>query len=194
MKTLGIVTRCHPDRPNMLQICINSVKGQSCNDYIHLFIKDDKGIGVKGANKLLKGVNIPSVQYVMVLDDDDFLISPSFVEDFASFVKNKPDVVIMRGIVGGNGMLPSDKAWQKPLKRGSIGSFCFAVCKKLWEQNISAWGGTDNFAIMGDFSFINKCFHEATTIYWMDKVVAATQRISRGASEPKQKEKSDGCE
>lgn len=187
MKTLGIVTRCHPNRPNMLRDCIDSIKGQSCNDYTHLLIKDDVGIGVGGANKLLQDVNIPSVQYVMVLDDDDILISPSFVGDFVSFVKNKPDVVIMKGIVGYNGVLPSDKAWQKPPKRGGIGSFCFAVCKVLWEQNISVWGGTDSFAVMGDFSFINKCFHEATTIYWMDKVVAATQRISRGASEPKHK-------
>lgn len=176
----------------MLQNCIKSVKGQSCDDYVHLFIKDDKGIGVSGANKLLEKVNIPDVQYVMVLDDDDMLTSQSFVEDFVSFVENKPDVVIMRGIVGGHGMLPSDKAWQKPPKRGGIGSFCFAVTKELWEQNISAWGGTDSFAIMGDFSFINKCFHEATTVYWMDKVVAATQRISRGAAEPKPEEVYDG--
>jgi len=42
MKTICFVTRCHPKRPNMRKICVESVQKQSCDDYQHLLFHDDK--------------------------------------------------------------------------------------------------------------------------------------------------------
>ncbi|GAH84870.1 unnamed protein product, partial [marine sediment metagenome] len=86
MKSIAFVTRVHPRRPNMLKICIKSVKAQTSDDYIHILHRDDntkEGYGVPNANRSLIKVNPINARYVMILDDDNMLIDPNFVEIFA---------------------------------------------------------------------------------------------------------------
>ena len=197
MKTICFVTRCHPARPNMLKKCIESVKVQSCDDYEHFLLWDDKtenGYGVDTANKSLQKASLLNGQYIMVLDDDDCLISGSFVADFKEFVEKKqPDVVFFRGVVGDFRILPPDTHWGKRPVRGGIGSFCCAVRKEVWDKYIKFWVSSSGQQRMGDYTFINKCYNSVKTLSWMDTVVAATQRISGGRGEPKPKGESDGC-
>jgi len=180
----------------MREVCIDSVKAQTCDDYTQLLLQDDKtedGYGVGEANKALHSASPLDGQYIMVLDDDDLIAYDDFVADFKEFIrKDKPDIVMFRGRVGALGLVPSDKLWQRPPRRGRIGSFCFAVKRKLWKKYITAWGGSDGFRLMGDYTFINKCYNNATTIYWMDRLVAITQRISKGRGESKDKQVQKG--
>lgn len=191
MKTICFVTRCHPNRPSMRRMCIDSVKSQSCDDYEHFLLWDDKtkeGYGISKANKALQKASPLNGKYIMVLDDDDILIHDEFVLDFKKFVsKDKPDIVMFKSRVSLLGILPPDELWQKQPKRGKIGSFCFAVRKELWKNYIKFWVSSGGYAKMGDYTFINKCYNNATTVYWMDKTIACTQRISRGKGE------SHGC-
>ncbi len=188
MKTICFVTRCHPARPNMLKKCIESVKTQSCNDYTHFLLKDDKtkeGYGVEKANESLRRVSPLNGRYIMVLDDDDALISSLFVADFKEFTKDKqPDIVFFRGMVENFRIAPPNDCWEKSPVRGKIGSFCFAVSKKFWVKYIKFWENSGGYQEMGDFTFINKCHHDAKNVLWMDRIVASTQRgASRGKSE-----------
>ncbi len=188
MKTICFVTRCHPARPGMLEKCIESVKAQSCSDYTHFLLKDDKtkkGYGVEKANESLRRASPLNGQYIVVLDDDDALISSLFVADFKELVKGKqPDIVFFRGVGGNFRVLPPNDCWGKPPVRGKIGSFCFAVSKDFWDRHIKFWEKSGGYPKMGDFTFISKCYHSTKNVLWMDRIVATTQQgASRGKSE-----------
>jgi len=188
MKTLCIVTRCHPNRPNMLKACEESLKNQTVDDYTHLLIKDEKGYGVVGANKALHTAEPINGQYVMVLDDDDFLIDPHFVEEFKKLVsEDKPDVVVFKGIISPHGFFPSDCLWEKPPVKGRIGSFCFAVSREFWVKYIEFWKPSDGCTVMADFTFIQECYKNAEKVVWMDRVVSSTQKGASGGKDECQK-------
>ncbi len=188
MKTICFVTRCHPARPDMLKKCIESVKAQSCNDYTHFLLKDDKtkeGYGVEKANESLRKASPLDGQYIMVLDDDDVLVSSLFMADFKDLIGDKqPDIVFFRGMVENFRIAPPDDCWRKPPVRGKIGSFCFAVSKDFWDRHIKFWERSEGYPKMGDFTFVSKCYRDAKNVLWMDRIVAATQQgASRGKSE-----------
>jgi len=101
MKTIAFITRVHPKRPGMLEVCIDSVKAQTSDDYIHILHKDDKtknGYGMFLANQSLAKVSSINARYVMALDDDDMLIDPNFVKTFKEIVnKDNPEIVFFKG-------------------------------------------------------------------------------------------------
>jgi len=188
MKTLCIVTRCHPKRPNMLKICVGSVKRQTGNDYTHLLVKSDKtenGYGVAKANEAISTIKIKDAKYVMVLDDDDFFIDYTFVDTLKKIAdKSAPDIVMFKGVIPPYGILPQGEYWKKPPVRGKIGSFCFAVSMELWNKYVEFWRPSDGYVAMSDFTFIRECYKNTESITWMDKVVACTQfGASRGRGE-----------
>ena len=191
MKTLCIITRCHPARPGMTEKCIASVKNQSCDDYQHLLLQHDKtekGYGVEEANKSLHGVEGINGHYVMVLDDDDMLIDGRVVRDIVNAVKDNPDVVMFKGVIDKHGILPPIGLWEQPPVRGKIGSFCFAVSKQYWDAYCRYWASSEGYPAMGDYTFINACYKNAKKVVWLDRVMAITQNgANRGKSEPKPK-------
>ncbi|GAG76015.1 unnamed protein product, partial [marine sediment metagenome] len=70
MKTIAFITRVHPKRPGMLKICIESVKAQTSDDYIHILHRDDKtenGYGLFLANQSFVKVSPINARYAMVL-------------------------------------------------------------------------------------------------------------------------------
>ena len=182
MKTICFVTRCHPKRPNMRKICIESIERQSCKDYEHLLFHDDTtedGYGRVTADMAIRNAKPSNGEYVMVLDDDDALLDNDFVADFKKLVtETKPDIVIFKGLIGKLGVMPSGNGWKSPPRPGCIGSFCFAVSKAFWDKYIESWGN-----YLGDYEFIAECYRNALKVEWMDRLVAATQRISDGMGE-----------
>lgn len=182
VRTICFVTRCHPLRPKMRAICIDSVIHQSCNDYEHFLFHDDKtkkGYGRTKADMRIRNAKPLNGRYIMVLDDDDYLIDSEFVLDFKKAVgKSKPDVVIFKGLIGALGIMPPPAHWRKPPGKGQIGSFCFAVRKEFWDKYIKFWN-----AGVGDYNFISKCYENTKKVLWMDRLVANTQRISGGKGE-----------
>jgi len=179
MKTLTIVTRVHPARKNYLKTNIESIRTQTCNDYQHILLRDDKT--VKGYGKLMANQSLQNVigingRYVMVLDDDDKLIDKDFIKEFKAAISEKPDIVFFRGIVHGLGILPPDDFWKNPPRRGRIASFCFAVKRNLWKSYISEFG---KVKIAGDWMFLSKCYSESKKFMWLDRIVAKTQKRRR---------------
>jgi len=176
MKTIAFITRVHPKRPEMLKVCIDSVKAQTDDDYIHLLHRDDNtesGHGLHLANQSF--VNVPPInaQYVMVLDDDDMLIDPDFVKLFKGIVeKHKPEIVFFKGKIGGRGTYPKEQCWGKRPRRKYMAGFCFAVRLDVWKKYIYKWGNKR----CGDFFFISACYENTKEHFWFDHIVSMTQK------------------
>ena len=178
MKTIAFVTRVHPKRPEMLKVCIKSVKAQTDDDYIHIIHRHDKtedGYGGVAANRSLKYVHPFNTRYVMILDDDDMLIDSDFVRIFRGIVDEKnPEIVFFKGIVLGNKTFPTKQTWRKFPSRGSIASFCFAVRLDVWKKYISYFGGRGRRG--GDFYFLSYCYRGTKKHVWLNRIVAQTQK------------------
>jgi len=181
MKALAIITRVHPNRPKMLFLCRRSVARQVSSDYEHLFIYDNTktGYGVGLANKSFSQSLKISSRYVMVLDDDDVLVDDNLVKDIKEITA---DVIIFRGVVDGLpwSVLPPNHLWEKPIECGRIASFCMAARREIWEQHKASFGKAVSG---GDFQYMKSVYDCTKDIYWHDKIVARTQRVSRGRSE-----------
>ena len=175
MKAIAFVTRVHPQRPEMLKACIDSVKMQTDNDYIHVIYRDDKtkgGYGILLANQSLIGVPAIDARYVMILDDDNMLIDPNFVKDFKKIVNdNDPEIVFYKVVIGGCVYPPPD-FWEKSPAPRQIDSHCFAVRLDMWRKYIHILGE----GVCGDYSFISKCYKNTENHFWFDREVSSTQR------------------
>jgi glycosyltransferase involved in cell wall biosynthesis len=177
METLAIVTRVHPERPNMLRRCVESVNAQEGDGYIHILHRHDKsgrGYGKWNANKSLAAISDIPAKYVMVLDDDDMLIKQDFVREFSGIVDGKnPEIVFFKGNVHKLGVLPRPAFWKRPPVYGQIASFCLAVRHDVWMKHIKEFGRRE---LGGDFCFISACYRNTKDHLWWDVVVAATQK------------------
>lgn len=188
MKTIAFITRVHPRRPNMLKRCIESVKMQTSDDYIHILHRDDntkEGYGVPAANRSLMKVKPINARYVMILDDDNMLIDPNFVEIFANAIeKDIPEIVFFKGKIAGNHIFPRPEIWGKPPKFAFIDSFNFAARRDVWINNIEVFGKTAFHGLGGDFTFISSCYSKTKQHLWLDRIVAQTQKSAgRGQGE-----------
>ena len=176
LKTIAIITRVHPQRPNMRRKCIESVKNQTSDDWVHILLQDDRsarGYGKHAANRSFAKLKEIPAKYVMVLDDDDMLMEDNFVADFKGVIQHAPEIVFFKGIVHKLGILPRPGYWKKPPKYGQIASFCFAVRRDIWFKNIKEFGKRE---LGGDFCFISACFKNTTSHAWWGRVIAKTQK------------------
>lgn len=175
---LSVVTRCHPNRPSMLQKNIDSLLVQTCQDFEHVLIQDNEGRGVGWANEQLQHTS-PKGDYVLILDDDDRLIDETAVEKLKAAVNGQPDIVIFKADHAGLGVLPSPKVWEKSPMGGHIGSCDFITRRDLWRQHIPAFAQPT----CGDIAFLRSMWHEEIAAVWLNEQLAAVQRISRGRGE-----------
>lgn len=176
MKTIAFVTRVHPRRPKMLKVCIESVKAQTDDDYIHIIFRDDKtenGYGKPLADQSLARVSSINARYVMILDDDDMLAEPNFVKIFKGIVNgNNLEIVFFKGYITASGTYPKKEFWEKAPDRRRIASFCFAVRLDIWKKYIHEFGATRN----GDWKFISACYKNTKNHFWFNEVIAKTQK------------------
>jgi len=178
MKAIAIVTRVHPKRADMLKICIDSVKAQTSDDYIHIIFRDDKtenGYGMLLANQSFAKIPSIDARYVMTLDDDDMIIDPDFVKAFKKIVDdNNPEIVFFKGILFGR-MVPTLRFWGRTPRRRLINGFCFVVRLDIWKKYIHEYGKKN----AGDFYFISVCYENTKNHFWLDRIVSKTQKRNR---------------
>lgn len=174
-KTIAFITRVHPKRPNMLKTCIDSIKKQTSDDYIHILSRDDKtenGYGRFMANKSFAKISPINAQYVMTIDDDDMLIDPDFVNIFKEIInKNNPEIVFFKAYIS-NHLYPRPDFWIKAPVIARIGSLCFAVRLDIWKKYVYEFGKK----VCGDYYFISACYKNTKNHVWLDRIVAKTQK------------------
>ena len=175
MKTIAFITRVHPKRPKRLEACINSVKAQTSNDYIHIITRDDKtenGYGMLRANQFLAKISPIDARYVMTIDDDDMIVDRNFVKRFKKIVDdNNPEIVFFKGILFGRKVPPRSR-WGKRPRRRLINGFCLAVKLDVWKKYIHEYGRKQ----AGDYNFISVCYKNTKNHFWVNRVIAQTQR------------------
>lgn len=121
-------------------------------------------------------------RYVYVLDDDDMLVDPGFAE--ALEVLREPWVMV-KAHLGSPGER-HDGVWPVPWgedwrpKFGSVSTLNLVVRADVFHEYKAAWAGGRG----GDYRMAKAMWDAGLRPYWLDRLVARTQRISNGAAEP----------
>jgi len=157
-----------------------SLETQSCQNYEHVFLVDKMGVGIAEANRRLINVQV-SGEYVYILDDDDEITDPNFVNDLQAIAnQHAPDVIMVRSENGESGILPTCEVWHQHPIEGRISMLNFVVKTDVFRKHAQAFT-EKGFA--GDFTFINEVFQNGYNVYWHDCIVARIQRRSHGKPE-----------
>lgn len=176
---LTIITRHWntPERAAMLAVNRRSVAEQTCQDFEQILVLDREGRGKRAAAAALNNLaERITGEYVYILDDDDMLIRPRFVEELRQIIEvHAPDVVIARCDHGPLGVKPSDAYWQQPPAVGQIGTPSFVVQRDLYLQFAHSFAEPEQR--VGDGLFISRVYDSGVLVYWFNEVVAKTQQI-----------------
>jgi glycosyltransferase involved in cell wall biosynthesis len=154
------------------------LRDQSDPDYEQIFIIDDIGQGLHAANRALA---LPAVEgaYVLVLDDDDRLADPDAVALLKEATENEPELLFFRADHDQLGILPDDKVWQRRPLHGRVGSCDFITRSDIWQRFVAHFAMPES----GDFNFLHAVWESGPSVSWLDRQLAAVQRISKGAPE-----------
>jgi glycosyltransferase involved in cell wall biosynthesis len=181
MPVLTIITRTFNGRPAGLAKNVASVESQSDRASVqHLVVVDSDRRGVEWAQWNLRNVSDKIAgDYVMLLDDDDYLIDDHFVRDFVSISHDYPEVVIVRMDMGTGLVLPVDSMWEQAPRHSHIACSCYIVMRDIWIEHVENFG--DRYD--GDFQFIDSVWKHGHEFYWWRRTVSRVGRVSRGAPE-----------
>lgn len=177
MAFLTILTRSFR-RPESLGRCVNSVALQTDPDIEHLIVHDAIGRGVEWSYTNLSGI-VPDGQYVMLLDDDNYLDDRHFIEKLKRIadVENCPEVIFIDMQRLGD-RLPD---FSEGVKRGFIDAACFVVRRDVWLEHAPRLKSDYS----ADFYFIDeivRCERRHTTAHLHD-IITIMDRVSHGQPE-----------
>lgn len=175
---LSVVTRCY-QRPEMLKANVQSLAEQSDPDYEQIFVIDETGEGLHAANQAL-ALAEPEGEYVLILDDDDMLTDRDAIAVLKDAVTPEdPAILFFKAHHAELGTLPSPAMWGRRPIRCHVGSCDFITRRDWWERHIEAFGAPHQ----GDFEFLKAMWMDAPRAEWLDRRLAAVQRISKGRPE-----------
>ena len=189
---LSIVTRHHIGRPRMLRDCWQSLKAMTDNDFEHVLLIDDGPRGLEYANcQFERHKHLVRGRYVWKLDDDDLLVYPDFLSDLKAIVEeHKPHIVMVKANVGYDdvqrrdfGVMPSANVWNNRPLCGEICCLNYIVRADVWRSHIEACCGGIGCAWRFTSAIWEAVEAGDYSVYWHDKLVARSQRLSHGRAE-----------
>lgn len=180
---LSIITRVMLGKRNgLFENHQRSVESLNSTDYEQIFIIDRHGAGMLNANKSFQFAN-PEGEWVYLLDDDDFLTNPDFIDD----IKNhqEADVIFFKAKIktgDGDEMYPKPGSWRsREPKRGQIGGGCGVFRKWVFDRYIHHFG----LQSFGDWNFYTRVLADKEVkAAWVDKKIVETGKVSRGEAQP----------
>lgn len=178
---LTIITRTFLGRPAMLKRCRESVLSQVRLDLVeHLMFIDYEKRGVEWSHENLHRVseNIHG-KYVLLLDDDDFLIDDYFTEEFVKDSYSGHDVYVYRMDMSNGLILPMPGDFDQRPRQGRIAMSCFVVKREVWIEHAKDFAPVYE----GDFLFIDKVWEHGHSFRFIDQVIAKVGRVSHGQPE-----------
>jgi len=185
---LTIVTGCYR-RPLMLRRNVVSVQAQSDPDYEQMFLEGDAESGIDGFHRRLgERQRHYRGRYIYVLPDDDMLVDADFIAGLKRVcAEHDPDVVMVKADKLRFGILPSAAAWGNVPLFGQVDLLNYVVRAEVWKVHSASFTKRDHpyhhGAYAGDYSFIEDVFKSGASVYWWDRLVSKSQRISQGAPE-----------
>lgn len=185
---LTIVTGVYR-RPTMLARCVASVEAQDDPDWEHILLVDESDYGIDGFHARL-GAEQDRYhgRYIHLLPDDDMLIVPDFVSGLKRIcAEHDPDIVMAKADKLELGIMPDEFSWRGIPALGHVDMLNYVVRAEVWKAYSASFDKRihpyHNGQHAGDFTFIWDVFQGEHTVYWWDRIVARSQRISRGAPE-----------
>jgi hypothetical protein len=182
---LSIITRRYI-RPEGFEKNQSSINCLVDKDIEQIFIIDSVGHGMLNANKSFSLPEVKSIvsgKYVFLLDDDDYITNPFMTIQLKSIAEStNADVIFFKMFIKNKNMClyPTPNQWKNnTMFAGSIGGSCFVVKNEIYQKHIENFGHVR----MGDFNFINAVMKTNPNVYWLDKQMSETGRVSRGAKE-----------
>ena len=180
---LTIITRAYK-RPRQLHCNIFSVKGQAIQRYQHIVIPDDDGVGLYEANKsFMQVLDDIEGNYVMILDDDDILISDNVVGEVMHIdtFKKSPDMIVWK-VWRLTEIVPTPVNWEYNKYRNSHRvANCYAVKNSFFKRTIESFGTP----VAGDQHWQQKMFSIPHSIFWYNGIMSANLRIGNCKPEGK---------
>ena len=178
---LTIVTR-HGRRPWMLERCRASVLAQTCDDYEHVIIHDHVGVGIQGSHKAVaERADTFQGRYIWLLDDDDWLIEPGFVETVrrVAELENEPEAIIVR-TQHVMGLCPDDRHWEARPEKGYIAMPCLVVRADVWRAHRPQLCAVES---AGDFALAEAMHNAGREFVWLDMIATQVGQIGHGRME-----------
>jgi hypothetical protein len=172
---LTVLTRCN-NRPAALKRNQDSLLSQTKPDFEQLQIRDGKNRGRLWANTAIhENAHLAKGKYIYVLDDDDYIICDTFIEDLTVLIANidiaetgfHPSVVIVKGYINEK-IFPT--TWKQKPERGEIGAPNFLVKNNIFCKFSQHWCQPR----AGDFYFIDAIFKSKARIFWWNKLIFNT--------------------
>lgn len=120
-------------------------------------------------------------QFIYVLDDDDYLVDKTFVEDLKEVVQIHDPQIIMVKVHFPQGIFP--EPWGEPPQMCRIGAPNFVVERVVWKNHIESFHKNGHDGRAGDFNFIDTLFSQHYRIHWWDRIVAKVPRVGLGKGE-----------
>jgi hypothetical protein len=176
MPLLTLLTRCHPDRPKMLERCVASVAAQTDQDLQHLLLRPE--IEPHDIIKVGPLIHYAASQitgdYVTQLPDDDLLASPSFVADLRAVVAGGAvEAVIHRMEYGDSWICPPEDKWR--LRRVEVGYIAGQNLIARRDIYLAASGEWLRPIYEADFYYIRKALSIAKAVVWWNYIGIESQ-------------------
>lgn len=169
---LSIVTRCYR-RPVGLRRCKLSLALQTSQNFEHVLLVDDVGIGFRAADVRL-ATDAPALingDYVYILDDDNLLIDNQFVARIEWIAREYDlDVIMVKSDHGRAGILPSPEVWRRRPIATQVDTLNAVVRAEVWKRHVGVFATCQDDA--RDTAFLTELFNHGYSIRWLDKVVA----------------------
>lgn len=168
----SIVTRTMPGRQALLARCVDSVRAQTLGDVEHIILRDEVGVGVAAAQRMLWTVT-PKGDYVLVLDDDDYLSAPDVLMQVGVRLLSRPKFAVVKVCHGQFGVMPLEWGQVPAIARITVSNVI--VANAVWVLHRQQFG----LRYAGDFDFIASLF-DAYNPQWIDVAVVTVERGRAG--------------
>lgn len=175
----SILTRTFPGREKLLTRCAASV-AQTCARHPDLHIEhqilhDKHASGIPAAQTMFWEAE-PRGAFVLVLDDDDFLVGPDALYNVHRLLPPDTRLAVVKVLHGELGVMP--RAWRTLPGVGEITVSNVIVSNEAWLEN--RWAFTPNYS--GDFGYIASLFFAEVPV-WIDVPVVVVEKRRYGKAE-----------
>jgi len=180
MPLITIVTRHIRQRVDGFERLVKSLLAQTSQDYQHLVIYNEP-LGLLDANQSLERHKDEVIgDYVLIVDDDDYISHPGFIARLPEQLEGNPDMVAVRMDFMGK-PFPNETQWRwlkqgKSPEHGQISSSNFVIRRGIWWLFISTFGVPDS----GDYHFLSHIYnHLGLTIRFWDETIVTVDHIGK---------------
>jgi hypothetical protein len=173
MKFICLVTRTYK-RPKALAALVASLEAQQDQDYEHLIIPDEIGVGIPAVNGMFRQLDLTDrATYIWVMDDDNYLDDAAIVTIRA--LNQGADVLIV-GHERGDIVYPSSEP-----ANGTIDIACMLVTPAVWMKHRGSYG--EHYA--GDWDFMSSVLSDKSlmVVHLNPFVGSYSERANHGEPE-----------